>query len=252
MKTHNIKAELPDLPKAGDGMKWAEVEYRMPDVDDYYLDYRDEWRGSSSSFDAKYLTTHQIPMTHQEVFEAQGYEVGDTVRVTRKAKSDENGWENGWENSWVGSMNILIGREVKILRVSESLGYLLDMGVHSAHTPLWFPSFVCERVELEIDPNDDVIRVGDTVERVNNHCTHVNPEIRVGDTHTVKSVDDFIELEGYTNSPLFASNFRKITPAYELEKLENKRLNLIDKCKKTEGKLSAINSKINILRKAQS
>ena len=248
MKTHNIKAELPDLPKAGDGMKWAEVEYRMPDVDDYYLDYRDEWRGSSSSFDAKYLTTHQIPMTHQEVFEAQGYEVGDTVRVTRKAKSDENGWENGWENSWVGSMNILIGREVKILRVSESLGYLLDMGVHSAHTPLWFPSFVCERVELEIDPNDDVIRVGDTVEMLSGKFTGINK----GDRNKVSSMEydwlNFLDVD----SSYSKAHFRKITPAYELEKLENKRLNLIDKCKKTEGKLSAINSRINILRKAQS
>ena len=245
MKTHNIKAELPDLPKAGDGMKWAEVEYRIPYRAGIVFNCNTiKWDDVMMDFTTNHLTTSQIPMTHQEVFEAQGYEVGDTVRVTRKAKSDENGWENGW----VGSMNILIGREVKILRVSESLGYLLDMGVHSAHLPLWFPSFVCERVEPAIDPNDDVIRVGDTVEMLSGKFTGINK----GDRNKVSSMEydwlNFLDVD----SSYSKAHFRKITPAYELEKLENKRLNLIDKCKKTEGKLSAINSRINIFRKAQS
>ena len=173
MKTHTIKAELPDLPKAGEGMKWAEVEYRNPQDGELYhsgvswitscFDYEHSW----------HLTTRQIPMTQSEFDEAQ---------------------------------------------------------------------------KLEIDPNDDVIRVGDTVEMLSGKFTGINK----GDRNKVSSMEydwlNFLDVD----SSYSKAHFRKITPAYELEKLENKRLNLIDKCKKTEGKLSAINSRINILRKAQS
>jgi hypothetical protein len=176
MKTHTIKAELPDLPKAGEGMKWAEVEYRNPQDGELYhsgvswitscFDYEHSW----------HLTTRQIPMTQSEFDEAK---------------------------------------------------------------------------KLEIDPNDDVIRVGDTVERLFKY-DFPDAKMRIGSRHIVKSNRlGSLMFEGI-GVYFCESKFRKITPAYELEKLEDKRLNLIEKCKKTEGKLSAINSRINILRKAQS
>ena len=109
MKTHTIKAELPDLPKAGEGMKWAEVEYRIPYRPGIVFNYDTiQWDNVTIDFTTNHPTTRLISMTQSDIDEAQ-----------------------------------------------------------------------------------------------------------------------------------------------KLEKLEDKRLNLIDKCKKTEGKISAINSKINILRKAQ-
>lgn len=89
-------------------------------------------------------------MTNKEYIDAHaacGLKVGDTVRVVRKAKSDEN----GWDNDWIAEMDAFVGLTGVICKDSKGTGFELD------ETGYKFPFFVLEKVS---DKAPDVERIG--------------------------------------------------------------------------------------------
>ncbi len=77
--------------------------------------------------------------------ELSGLRVGDTVRVTRKAKD----YENGWDNCWVGEMDDFVGKTFEIIGIRGESGIILQ---HAETLPFnfninpRFPYFVLELV----------------------------------------------------------------------------------------------------------
>lgn len=78
-----------------------------------------------------YLTLHN----------ASGIEVGDTVRVLRKAKS----YEMGWSNSWQVEMDGFIGGTFEVRSDSKAMGIELRRLGYSYN--LGFPFFCLEIVK---------------------------------------------------------------------------------------------------------
>ena len=79
-------------------------------------------------------------MTYLQGHNKSGLKVGDTVRVTRKAKDYERGWLCGWlkeMDSWVQKVG-------KIASADRVLGFRVEVP-GSSHTWM-FPYFVLEKV----------------------------------------------------------------------------------------------------------
>ena len=78
-------------------------------------------------------------MDIEEAYQAMqvecGIEVGDTVKVLRKAKTREM----GWKNSWTEEMDGLVGEEAEVVAIREYGIWLKNS--------LWFPFFVLEKVK---------------------------------------------------------------------------------------------------------
>ena len=69
-----------------------------------------------------------------------GIEVGDTVKVLRKAKDNEMGWKDLWNFK----MDSIVGEEAKV----ESLdGNGIYLHFNDTHKRWWFPFFVLEIVK---------------------------------------------------------------------------------------------------------
>jgi hypothetical protein len=74
--------------------------------------------------------------------EASGIQVGDTVKVTRKAKRGVG----GWDVPWVVSMDRMVGQSLTVKReATTAVGFLLGDGGDE----YWFPYFVLEKVTPE-------------------------------------------------------------------------------------------------------
>lgn len=72
---------------------------------------------------------------------ASGIKVGDTVKVLRKAKTNEL----GWNNSWNSNMNGYVGRTFQVQRLDDGRGFRLSDG--STGTDCYsFPFFVLEKM----------------------------------------------------------------------------------------------------------
>ena len=85
-----------------------------------------------------------------------GFKVGDTVKITRKAQSNENGWGSVWNDS----MDYLVGLEVKI---NYDNGDTWGFQIKTTNGIAWnVPWFVLERVEK--DKSADILNIGDKVE----------------------------------------------------------------------------------------
>jgi len=83
----------------------------------------------------------KCPMpSYLERHKACGLKVGDRVRVTRKAKDNED----GWENPWLIDKDPMVGKTYPITKDDNSCGFELD-NIAWAH----FPYFVLEKVEEE-------------------------------------------------------------------------------------------------------
>lgn len=72
------------------------------------------------------------------------FKVGDTVKITRKA----NSYENGWENSWATKMTDLVGKTGKVVGISTYNSRDVDVSV-PGYARFGFPEFVLEKVETE-------------------------------------------------------------------------------------------------------
>src|SRR5271166_5223452 len=88
------------------------------------------------------------------------FEVGDKVRVTRKATSHENGWENSWEPC----MNDAVGKVGTVESVS-TYGVRLKFSGINAGSRYQYPEFVLEKIvepvlKVTVQP---VFKVGDKV-----------------------------------------------------------------------------------------
>ncbi len=79
-----------------------------------------------------------VPATYKEIHQSSGLKVNDWVRVTRAAKSHENGWDNCWTNE----MDQSVGKTVRVLEDRQNYGFVL-----SDTDDFDFPSFVLEKVE---------------------------------------------------------------------------------------------------------
>jgi hypothetical protein len=79
--------------------------------------------------------------SYLELHEASGIEIGDTVRVLRKAENYEMGWNNEWNDD---VMNKYIGRECVVTddkkNYSDEAGFELNRGYI-------FPFFVLEKIK---------------------------------------------------------------------------------------------------------
>jgi hypothetical protein len=77
---------------------------------------------------------------HEEYEQKQkecGIEIGDTVKVLRKASTHEN----GWSNEWVEQMDVYVGGEYVVSNINPMFGYNLEI------ISYWFPFFVLEKVK---------------------------------------------------------------------------------------------------------
>ena len=75
-----------------------------------------------------------------------GIDVGDTVRIMRKAECHEL----GWNTSWPSTMDSYVGKEFTVTENSAkgSADYHYGYGYRVKHlTGYWFPWFVLELVE---------------------------------------------------------------------------------------------------------
>lgn len=81
------------------------------------------------------------PYNYIKDHENSDFKVGDTVKVTRKAKD----WEKGWGAIWNKEMDSSIDKTYKITCDDKKLGFQLN----NAYT---FPYFVFEKVEKQIVP----------------------------------------------------------------------------------------------------
>ena len=73
-----------------------------------------------------------------------GIEVGDKVRIKRKAKDREL----GWKNSWVEEMNIAVGKVGEVRSDKGECGFTLHFS-NKAINGFVFPFFVLEKVKKE-------------------------------------------------------------------------------------------------------
>lgn len=79
-------------------------------------------------------------MGYLEEHRASRLKVGDKVIVTRKAKSEENGWCNGWDSS----MDCLVGKTCTITVDNLEYGFSLNDSGYD------FPYFILEPVDKKI------------------------------------------------------------------------------------------------------
>lgn len=105
-----------------------------------------------------------------------GIEVGDTVKVTRKACEGEY----GWDEVWVENMDKFIGNTYKVSYVSHgSDGFgLEDSGTDNSFV---FPFFVLELIEKEGEEKESEIReslviVEQLMDNLDFDCQHENIE----------------------------------------------------------------------------
>lgn len=74
-----------------------------------------------------------------------GINIGDKVKVIRKAAN----FENGWDNEWTPSMDAAVGNEYKVIFNNGALGFSLDFD-----SDMDFPYFVLSKViEKPEQPN---------------------------------------------------------------------------------------------------
>lgn len=79
----------------------------------------------------------EVPKSYAELQAESGLKVGDWVKVTRAAKS----YENGWGTVWNPKMNDCIGKVFQI-------GYISNFqGISSTDGGFIFPFFVLEKIE---------------------------------------------------------------------------------------------------------
>jgi len=78
-----------------------------------------------------------LDKAYRTMQKASGIEVGDTIKVLRKADDHEMGWGEEWLNT---EMDKLVGKEFVVADVSENSGFLVKIEGDD-----WFvPFFVCE------------------------------------------------------------------------------------------------------------
>lgn len=78
-------------------------------------------------------------MTYLEGHEASGLKIGDMVKITRKAKSNEDGWDNNWDKG----MDKYIGKEFVISFDAHKHGFRL------LNESYCYPYFILELVNPE-------------------------------------------------------------------------------------------------------
>lgn len=89
-----------------------------------------------------------IEEAYRVMQENSGIEVGDKVRVLRKAKRHEMGWWNSWESS----MDSSVGKVLTVLGVYDNGIRLTDYSIKYK-----YPFFVLEIVEKHNDKKKVVI-----------------------------------------------------------------------------------------------
>ena len=91
-----------------------------------------------------------IKEAYQVMAKESGINVGDTVKVLRKAQSKEM----GWPTAWASDMDKMIGNEYTVVEIFN--------GVYHLDSLYWFPFFVLEKIESakpahEFKPFDKVL-----------------------------------------------------------------------------------------------
>ena len=90
-----------------------------------------------------------IDEAYQIMSKESGINVGDTVKVIRKAQS----YEMGWQTAWDPYMDEMIGKEYTVSEVFDGVYHLSDL--------YWFPFFVLEKIKSkpahEFKPFDRVL-----------------------------------------------------------------------------------------------
>ena len=71
-----------------------------------------------------------------------GIKVGDTVKVTRIAEDNENGWGSKWNS--MGHMDCYVGKKHTVIGDGEKLGFELE-SIKGGHS-FYFPYFVLKKV----------------------------------------------------------------------------------------------------------
>ncbi len=84
--------------------------------------------------------------------DACNFQIGDEVRITRKATSYENGWNNLWVDSNMGKE---VGKIHKILSIAKDWGIKLD-----DNNRFNYPYFVLEKVKQEPPIPKVLINIG--------------------------------------------------------------------------------------------
>jgi hypothetical protein len=79
-----------------------------------------------------------------ELSKQSGIQVGDYVKVLRKAKDEEE----GWNNDWVPNMDHMTGETYKVILEDTGLGF----GIKKPNWPSTysFPYFVLQKIDTEV------------------------------------------------------------------------------------------------------
>lgn len=92
--------------------------------------------GEHKRDDGYFMVESQLEAAPQRKFK-----VGDRVRITRIARS----YENGWEYPWVSRMDDLVGKVGTVVRDDGRNGIVVKVdGDTWVHSYIWFPAFVLE------------------------------------------------------------------------------------------------------------
>ena len=76
-----------------------------------------------------------IDEAYQIMSKESGINIGDTVRVMRKASN----YEMGWPTAWASDMDKMIGNEYTVVEIVN--------GVYNLDNLYWFPFFVLENIK---------------------------------------------------------------------------------------------------------
>ena len=89
-----------------------------------------------------------------EWVKANNINVGDKVKVIRKAIDYEGGWDNVWDDAMDSGVN-----EVnEVIDINHKYGIYLDLGDYN----FWFPYFILEKVEAPVFKVGDFVREKET------------------------------------------------------------------------------------------
>ena len=96
-----------------------------------------------------------IEEAYQIMSKESGINIGDTVKVIRKASD----YEMGWVTTWDPYMNEMIGNEYTVSEIVNGVYHLDDL--------CWFPFFVLEKIKSAKpahEGNEHLVGTADTPE----------------------------------------------------------------------------------------
>jgi hypothetical protein len=111
------------------------AENRADNKDVYFIEIKEDVMTSDD-----YLKAHRN----------SGIEVGDTVKVLRRATEGEQ----GWNNKWCTDMDSFIGKEFEVFEDDGVFGFSIEVGVSEYNFPWFVLEIIKKKNQCPIDLDD--------------------------------------------------------------------------------------------------